>query len=81
VGIVNDNLMLDLSYEEDSKAEVDMNLVMSGSGEIVEIQGTAEGKPFSKEQLDRLLVLGEKGIKEIIEIQKQVLGNIELAKR
>ena len=77
IGIVSGTLMLDLSYEEDSKAEVDMNLVMTGTGTIVEIQGTAEGKPFSREQMDKLVSLGEKGIKEIIEIQRSILGEIK----
>jgi len=81
VGIVKENLLLDLSYEEDYKADVDMNLVMTGSGEIVEIQGTAEGNPFTKEQMDKLLTLGEKGIKEIVAVQKEILGEIELARR
>ncbi|OIN96367.1 ribonuclease PH [Candidatus Desantisbacteria bacterium CG1_02_38_46] len=81
VGIMKENLLLDLSYEEDYKADVDMNLVMTGSSEIVEIQGTAEGMPFNKEQMDKLLVLGEKGIKEIITVQKEILGEIEMARR
>lgn len=81
MGIIKDDLLLDLSYGEDYKADVDMNLIMTGSGEIVEIQGTAEGKPFTKEQMDRLLVLGEKGIKEIIAVQKEMLGEIEMARR
>lgn len=81
IGIVKEELLLDLTYEEDSGAEVDMNLVMTGKGEIVEIQGTAEGKPFTKEQMDKLLALGEKGIKEVITFQKGILGEIELTKR
>lgn len=81
MGIMGNNLLLDLSYEEDYKADVDMNLVMTGSGEIVEIQGTAEGNPFTKEQMDKLLLLGEKGIKEIVAIQKGILGEVELARR
>jgi ribonuclease PH len=73
VGIVNGKPALDLCYAEDSKAEVDMNLVMTGDGRIVEIQGTAEGEPFSKVDLARLLALGEKGIKALIKKQKEVL--------
>ena len=65
--------MLDLSYVEDSAAEVDMNLVMTGKGKIVEVQGTAEGEPFSKQELNRLLALGEKGIKALIKRQKDLL--------
>ena len=79
-GIVDGKLMLDLSYEEDYKADVDMNLVMTGSGEIVEIQGTAEKKPFSKDSLDKLINMCDNGIKEIIQIQKDVLGEFELLK-
>lgn len=81
VGIRKEELLLDLSYEEDYKADVDMNLIMTGEGKIVEIQGTAEGEPFSKEQMDKLIALGEKGIKEIISIQKEILGEIELSSR
>ena len=81
VGIANQNIILDLNYEEDSKADVDMNIIMTGSGDLVEIQGTAEGRPFSKEQMDKLFELGQKGIKEIIEIQRSLLGDIALSKR
>lgn len=73
VGVVDDRPLLDLNYKEDSEAEVDMNLVMTGSGKIVEIQGTAEGKPFSKTELDRLIRLGEKGIRALIRKQKDML--------
>jgi len=65
--------MLDLCYEEDSAAEVDMNLVMTGKGGVVELQGTAEGKPFSKNELGKLLALGEKGIKALVKKQKDLL--------
>lgn len=74
VGIVDRELLLDLNYQEDSMAEVDMNVVMNDSGLLVEVQGTAEGAPFSREELNRLLDLGEKGIRELISIQKQALG-------
>ena len=73
VGIVDGEPMLDLCYEEDSSAEVDMNLVMTGKGGIVEVQGTAEGEPFSKAELGKLLALGEKGIKALIKKQKEIL--------
>ena len=73
VGIVNGKSMLDLCYQEDSTAEVDMNLVMTGKGGIVELQGTAEGKPFSKKELGKLLLLGEKGIKALVKKQKDLL--------
>jgi ribonuclease PH len=73
VGIVGGMPMLDLCYVEDSAAEVDMNLVMTGAGKIVEVQGTAEGAPFSKAELGKLLALGEKGIKALIKKQKNLL--------
>jgi ribonuclease PH len=74
VGIVGGKPMLDLCYTEDSAAEVDMNLVMTGKGGIVEVQGTAEGEPFSKAELTRLIALGEKGIKALIKKQEELLG-------
>ncbi len=73
VGILGGKPMLDLCYTEDSAAEVDMNLVMTGAGKIVEVQGTAEGDPFSKAELGKLLALGEKGIKALIKKQKELL--------
>jgi ribonuclease PH len=73
VGIVGGKPMLDLCYMEDATAEVDMNLVMTGSGQIVEVQGTAEGEPFSKAELASLLSLGEKGIKALVGKQKNSL--------
>jgi len=73
VGKVDGVAVLDLAFEEDSKAEVDMNIVMTGSGKLVEIQGTAEGQPFTKEDLDQFLTLGEIGIRRLIEIQKAAL--------
>lgn len=76
VGIVDGELLLDLNYEEDSRAEVDLNVVMTGSGKFVEIQGTAEQNPFGKSQLDALLNLAGKGIREIIDYQREVLGDI-----
>lgn len=72
-GIVQENLLLDLTYKEDSMAQVDMNIVMTSSGGIVEIQGTAEGEPFEQKQLLKLLALGKKGIKKLIKIQKKIL--------
>lgn len=73
VGIVDGVSVLDLEYVEDSRAEVDMNVVMTGQGEFVEIQGTAEGKPFNRQEMDRLLQLAEKGIRELIGMQKSIL--------
>ncbi|MBI4687659.1 MAG: ribonuclease PH [Nitrospirae bacterium] len=75
VGVVNGEALLDLSYAEDSSAEVDMNVVMTGSGKFIEIQGTAETAPFGKEHLQKMLELAETGIKQIIEIQKKALEN------
>jgi ribonuclease PH len=72
-GVVGGEAVLDLSYEEDSRAEVDMNVVMTGSGRFVEIQATAEQTPFHDEQLGRLLELSRRGIRELIEVQKGIL--------
>ena len=66
--------MLDLPYTEDSTAETDMNVVMTGAGGYVEVQGTAEGKPFSRAELDALLDLAEGGIAQIVELQRAVLA-------
>lgn len=73
VGIVEGEPLIDLCYLEDSIAEVDMNIVMTGSGRFVEIQGTAEGNPFSKSILDNLIKLAEEGISKLIEIQKKLI--------
>ncbi len=74
VGIVDGVPMLDLCYEEDCHAQVDMNVVMTGSGKFIEIQGTAEDHPFEKSELNEMLGLAEKGISELVSIQQQVLG-------
>ena len=74
VGIVGGEPRLDLFYQEDSKADVDMNIVMNERGEYIEIQGTGENNTFSKDQLDQLLLLGEKGIKEIITLQNGIIN-------
>ena len=66
--------MLDLAYVEDAGAEVDMNVVMTSSGGLVEVQGTAEGKPFSKAELDMMLGLAEAGIAELLVAQAQVIA-------
>lgn len=68
--------ILDLNYEEDSTAEVDMNIIMTGQGKFVELQGTGEEATFSKQELDELISLGESGIKHLIEAQKQVLQSL-----
>jgi ribonuclease PH len=74
VGKRGDDLVLDLNYEEDSKADVDMNIVMNDKGEYIEIQGTSEGKTFKRDEMDKLLDLAQKGIQDIISIQKRLLG-------
>ncbi len=74
VGIVRDELLLDLNYQEDSKAEVDMNVVMTGSGDLVEVQGTAESNPFSQQSLLEMLELATGGIEQLIAIQREILG-------
>jgi len=76
VGIVNDNMLLDLCYEEDFRAEVDFNVVMTDKNEFVEIQGTAEGKPFSKEATDSLISLAQQGISKLFKIQKNALRTL-----
>ena len=73
VGIVNGKKMLDLDYSEDSNADVDLNIVKTGSGGYVEIQGTAEQEPFDDKQLAGLLKLADKGIKELITLQKKIV--------
>jgi ribonuclease PH len=74
VGIVGGKPVLDLCYEEDSHADVDFNVVMTASGKFVELQGTAEKEPFSREQLDDLLKLAEKGIQQVMQAQSKALG-------
>ncbi|SDJ98441.1 RNAse PH [Natronincola ferrireducens] len=76
VGVVEEKHLLDLCYKEDSKAKVDMNIVMTDKGEFIEVQGTGEEAPFSKNDLMELLKLGEKGNAELIALQKSVLGDI-----
>lgn len=76
VGILNDKPILDLNYAEDSKAEIDMNVVMVGKGEFVEVQGTGERNTFSKKQTDQLLTLASRGIKQLMAIQKKALNRM-----
>jgi ribonuclease PH len=77
-GIVDNRVIIDLEYEEDSRAEVDMNFVMTGSGLFIEVQGTAEHMPFDKEQLDEMTELAAKSIRKIIAGQKEVIGDWRL---
>jgi ribonuclease PH len=74
VGLIDGEPRLDLCYEEDAGAEVDCNIVMTGEGKLVEVQGTAEGAPFDRDQLDGLLDLAAKGIAELTEIQRSALA-------
>lgn len=73
VGIVNSYMMMDLCYDEDSQAGVDFNVVMTSKGEFVELQGTAEGKPFSRQAIDDLLSIAEKGIRQLFLAQQNVI--------
>ncbi|MBN1592088.1 MAG: ribonuclease PH [Candidatus Coatesbacteria bacterium] len=76
VGIVSDELLLDLDYSEDSTAAVDMNIVMTDTGKFIEIQGTAEAQPFGQDSLTELISLGNHGISQLVEIQRRVLGDV-----
>jgi ribonuclease PH len=75
VGVVAGQECLDLCYTEDSRASVDLNLVLCGRGQIVEVQGTAEGQPFSRQQLDKLVDLATGGIRQLFELQREALGD------
>lgn len=77
VGIVDQKIFLDLNAEEDSHAEVDMNFVMTGSGQFVEIQGTAEQTPFTKATMDRMVEMAQKGIRELLRMQKKALASMD----
>jgi ribonuclease PH len=76
VGVVGDEVLLDLCYAEDSHAEVDVNVVMTSRYEFIEVQGTAEGKPFSRGRLDDLLALAKNGIQQLINLQVAVLVDL-----
>jgi ribonuclease PH len=76
VGIVDGEALLDLAYDDDSRAEVDMNVVKTGDGRFIEVQGTAEGPPFSRDRLDALLNLADRGIGELIEHQRGIVGHL-----
>jgi len=75
VGIVDGAALLDLKYDEDSRAEVDMNVVCTGDGRFIEVQGTAEGEPFTRAQMDELLELGKKGIEQLIQVQRAAIDS------
>ncbi|MGH8527850.1 MAG: ribonuclease PH, partial [Gammaproteobacteria bacterium] len=76
IGIIDGKIHLDLCYEEDSRADVDMNFVMTGSGKFIEVQGTAENSPFTKKQMERMAEIAQRGIKELLMSQKKVVASL-----
>ena len=76
VGIVDGEALLDLAYEDDSRAEVDMNIVKTGKGKFIEVQGTAEGQPFDRDALNRLLELADHGIRQLVAKQRAIVGHL-----
>src|SRR5262245_15936425 len=76
VGVVDGEPLLDLAYDDDSRAQVDMNVVKTGAGQFIEVQGTAEGLPFGRDSLDTLLDLADAGIKQLVEKQKAIVGHL-----
>jgi ribonuclease PH len=76
VGVVAEEVLLDLCYQEDSNATVDMNLVMTGNGQVVEIQGTGEKRAFTKAEMNAMLAAAEQGVAELLDYQKDVLGEM-----
>jgi len=76
IGIIDGKILLDLCYEEDSKAQVDMNFVMTGSGKFIEVQGTAESSPFTRKQMERMAEIAQGGIKELMKAQKKILAGL-----
>lgn len=76
IGIIDGKILLDLCYEEDSRAEVDMNFVMTGSGKFIEVQGTAEHEPFSRKEMEQMAEIAQGGIKELLKGQKKVLASL-----
>jgi ribonuclease PH len=76
IGIIDGKIVLDLCYEEDSKADVDMNFVMTGSGKFIEVQGTAEHAPFTRKQMERMAEIAQGGIKELMKAQKKVIASL-----
>ena len=79
VGIVGNTPLLDLKYDEDSRAEVDMNVVCTGDGRFIELQGTAEREPFSRSQMDELVTLASRGIETLVGIQKKIISGTEIS--
>jgi ribonuclease PH len=77
VGVVGGTPMLDLAYDEDSRADVDMNVVKTGDGRFIEVQGTAEGPPFERAALDSLMELADAGIRDLVEVQRTIIGPLK----
>jgi len=77
IGIVDGKILLDLCYEEDSIADVDMNFVMTGSGKFIEVQGTAESEPFTRKQMERMAEIAQGGIKDLLKAQKQAIAGLD----
>jgi ribonuclease PH len=76
VGIVQGTPLLDLAYDEDSRADVDMNVIKTSDGRFIELQGTAEAQPFDRAALDQLLILADKGIAQLMSQQREIIGKI-----
>ena len=76
VGIIGGVPMLDLAYDEDSRADVDMNIVQTGDGRFIEVQGTAEADPFGRDALDALLALADSGIRQLVKFQREIVGGM-----
>ena len=79
IGMIEGKICLDLCYEEDSKADVDMNFVMTGAGKFIEVQGTAEASPFTRRQMERMAEIAQTAIKELLKAQKKVIGSLPVA--
>ena len=76
IGIIDGKILLDLAYEEDSRADVDMNFVMTGSGKFIEVQGTAESAPFTKKQMERMTELAQQGVRELLKAQRKTIASM-----
>ena len=76
IGVVEGKVLLDLCYDEDSKADVDMNFVMTGTGKFIEVQGTAESAPFTRKQMERMAEIAQDGIKELMKAQKKIIAGL-----
>ena len=78
VGLVDNTALLDLKYDEDSRADVDMNVICTGDGRFIEVQGTAEREPFTREQMDQLLRLATRGIEDLVKMQRETIERASL---